>query len=229
MARAARIDRAPDARYDSDMVTGIRRKSWFWCAMALSCLAMQAHAAQVLGVRVTRDDGRFLIGMRIMIDAPAAAVFRALQDYSAMKRYNPDLRAVRIQSTGVRGRVRLFTTIHTCVLVFCKTLHQEQIMTAIAGAQGGVLEAELLPHGGAFQAGSGRWSVKACHSAPSMTCLSARIELVPAFWVPPVIGPWVLRRKMAEEARLTSAGLELMARKRSSPQAGARAMAGPPA
>jgi hypothetical protein len=45
-----------------------------------------------------------------------------------------------------------------------------------------------------------------------VTCLDVRIELVPAFWVPPVIGPWVIRRKMEEEARLTSAGLEQMAR-----------------
>jgi hypothetical protein len=45
-----------------------------------------------------------------------------------------------------------------------------------------------------------------------MSCLDARIELVPAFWVPPVIGAWVIRRKMVEEARYTSAGLELMAR-----------------
>jgi hypothetical protein len=212
MPGPARIDRPLDARYHRQMVTGIRRKLCFGCALALAWAAMQAHAAQVLGVRVTRADGGFLIGMRIAIDAPAPAVFRALQDYSAMMRYNPDLRAVRVQSTGVPGRVRLFTTVHTCVLVFCKTLYQEQIMTAIAGAHGGVLVAQLLPHGGAFKAGSGRWTVKACHSAPSTTCLHARIELVPAFWVPPVIGPWVLRRKMAEEASRTSAGLELMAR-----------------
>jgi hypothetical protein len=194
------------------MSVGILGRFRFWSAMALACVAAQAHAAQVLGVRVTRDDGRFLIGMRIAIDASPPAVFRALQDYPAMKRYNPDLRAVRIQPTRVPGRVRLFTTIHTCVLVFCKTLHQEQIMTAVAGTDGGVLEAELLPRGGAFKAGSGRWTVRACRTAPSKTCLDARIVLVPAFWVPPVIGPWVLRRKMAEEARRTSAGLETMAR-----------------
>lgn len=187
------------------------RKSRFWLAIALSWLAMPAHAAQVLDVRVTRDGGRFLIGMRITIDAPPPAVFRALQDYSAMIRYNPDLRSVRIQSTGVPGRVRLFTAVHTCVLIFCKTMHQEQIMTAVADGNGGILEAKLLPHGGDFKAGSGRWTVGACPAVASITCLDARIELVPAFWVPPVIGPWVIRRKMLEEARRTGAGLELVA------------------
>src|SRR5215469_6041807 len=155
------------------------RKSRFWFALVLSCFAMQGHAAQVLDVQVTRDGTRFLIGMHITIDAPPPAVFRALQDYSAMMRYNPDLRSVRVQATDIPGRVRLFTAVHTCVLVFCKTMHQEQIMTAVVDANGGVLEAELLPHDGDFKGGSGRWTVGACPTLASLTCLDVRIELVP--------------------------------------------------
>lgn len=201
-----------DAVYERSM---IERRHWmvrFCAAAALSCFAMQANAAQVLGVRVARDGERFVIDMQIAIDAPPPAVFRALQDYSAMMRYNPDLRAVLVQPTGKRGHVRLFTTVHTCVLVFCKTMHQEQMMTAIANADGGVLEAELLPHGGDFNAGHARWTVRSCPRPRWLTCLDARIELVPAFWVPPVIGPWVLRRTMTDEADRTSAGLEIVAR-----------------
>ena len=190
-----------------------RLESGLWLACAMSWFATQAQAAQVLDVHVTRDGGRFVIGMHITIDAPPPTVFRALQDYSAMMRYNPDLRSVRIQSTAVPGRVRLFTAVHTCVLIFCKTMHQEQIMTAVADADGGVLEAELLPRGGDFKAGSGRWTVGPCPgpTTAAETCLDARIELVPAFWVPPIIGPWVIRRKMVEEANRTGAGLELVA------------------
>ena len=195
-----------------DMVEKRRRKLRFCAALALSWFAIQAHAAQVLDVQVTRAGERFVIGMHIGIDASPPAVFRALQDYSAMMRYNPDLQAVRVQPTGIADRVRLFTAVHTCVLVFCKTMHQEQIMTAVANPDGGVLEAELLPHGGDFKAGRARWTVGTCPGDRRMTCVDARIELVPAFWVPPVIGPWVLRRKMAEEARRTGAGLELVAR-----------------
>ena len=208
-----------DARYDLAMVEKRCRILPFCAAVALSWFAMQAHAAQVLDVHVMRDGERFVIGMRFGIDAPPPAVFRALQDYSAMMRYNPDLRAVRVHPTGIPGRVRLFTAVHTCVLIFCKTMDQNEIMTAIANSDGGVLESELLPGGGDFKAGSARWSVGSCRTARWMTCVDARIELVPAFWVPPVIGAWVLRRKMAEEARLTGTGLELVAQ-------GAKAQAG---
>jgi ribosome-associated toxin RatA of RatAB toxin-antitoxin module len=178
--------------------------------MALSWVALQAHASQVRDVAVARAGEAFLITMHLVMDAPPPAVFRALQDYAAMARFNPDLQAVRVEPTGADHRVRLFTTIHTCVLVFCKTMHQEQIMTANASSDGGVLDAALVS--GDFKGGHGRWLVKPCPTPSTLTCMDVRIELVPAFWVPPVIGPWVMRRKMDEEARRTSAGLERTAR-----------------
>jgi hypothetical protein len=162
-------------------------------------------------MHVARDGGRFLIDMHIAIDAPAPAVFRALQDYAAMAHYNPDLRSARVERTPAADHVRLFTTIHTCVLVFCKTLRQEQIMTATASTNGGTLDAELLDYAD-FKGGRGVWTVKPCPAVRRLTCLDVRIELVPAFWVPPVLGPWVIGRKMDEEARLTGDGLERTAR-----------------
>ena len=170
-----------------------------------------AHAAQVSGVQVTREGTHFLIDMHIAIDEPSPAVFRALQDYAAMARFNPDLRSVRVEPTAVPDRVRLFTAVHTCVLIFCKTMHQEQIMTATAGRDGGTLHADLVS--GDFKGGYGLWVVRPCPSKRTASCMDIRIELVPAFWVPPVIGPWVIRRKMDEEARRTSAGLERTARR----------------
>ena len=121
--------------------------------------AASAHAAQVSGVQVTRDGTRFRIDMRIAIEEPPPAVFRALQDDSAMARFNPDLRAVRVQPTAEPGRVRLFTTVHTCVLIFCKLMHQEEIMTATASTDGGTLHADLVS--GDFKGGYGQWVVEA--------------------------------------------------------------------
>ena len=189
-----------------------RCRTWYLGPLvALSWTAGCAHAAQVLGVTVIRENERFLIDMRIRIAAPPPAVFRALEDYAAMPRYNPDLRAVRVEPTGVPGHVRLFTTIHTCVLVFCRTMHQEEIMAATTNAWGGILRAQLVARGGSFKEGRGRWTVRACPEERGASCLDVSLELVPAFWVPPVIGPWVMRSKMQEEARRTSLGLEQMA------------------
>ncbi len=179
----------------------------------LSFGSLQADAAQVLSVQVGRDDQRFRIDMHIAIDAAPREVFRALQDYSAMARYNPDLRAVRIEPTSAPDRIRLFSTIHTCVLLFCKTMHQEQLMTATASANGGLLQAELIPQSGAF-GGQGQWIVKPCRAQRTSACVDIELVLVPQFWVPPVIGPWLIRHTMYEEAQRSTQGLEQVAQVR---------------
>lgn len=182
-----------------------------WSVLAVLGLATtQTYAAQTLGVQVTREGARFLIHMHITVDASPLEAFRALRDYAAMPSYNPDLRAVRVEPTSDPNRVRLFTTMHTCVLFFCKTLHQEQVMTATVNASGGILEADLVPQNGAFR-GHGRWLVEACRANPSQACVDIGMELVPLFWVPPVIGSWLVREKMYEEAQRSSAGLEQVA------------------
>jgi hypothetical protein len=181
----------------------------------MSLASMHSQAAHVLAVQVGRDDQRFHIEMQVALDAAPVPVFRALQDYAAMPRYNPDLRAVHIEPTSAPNRVRLFTTIHTCVLFFCKTMQQEQLMTATAHATGGLLEAELIPHGSAFS-GQGHWLVQPCGAQRPSACLDIQLELVPQFWVPPVIGPWLIRRTMYEEAQRSTHGLEQVAQGRSS-------------
>lgn len=181
-------------------------------ALVMLLAAANADAAQVRGVEVARHGQRFDIRMQAAISASPAKVFRALQDYSAMPRYNPDLREVRVEPTADPDRARLFTVIHTCVLFFCKTLHQEQIMTAAAWAGGGVLTATLVPSGSDFDQGYGRWVVYPCTGGSLTACMDVSLKLEPSFWVPPLIGSWLVEMKMREEARRTSEGLEHLAR-----------------
>lgn len=194
------------------LLAGQARASALLCtALALACLAKSAAAGEIRAVQVARRGSHFTILMRLAFAAPPWAVFAALQDYAAMPHYNPDLRSVRVEPTGEPGRIRLFTLVHACVLIFCRTLHQEQIMSATAGAHGGVLRATLVPHGGSFRSGHARWTVRLCRRGREPTCLDARIHLQPAFWVPPLIGPWMLRHKMEQEARRSGRGLEQIA------------------
>ena len=189
------------------------KATFAWPMLAFLALAAQAHAARVMSVAVRREGARFLIGMRLRVDAPPAAVFRALQDYAALSRYTPDVRTLQIVRTLIPGRVLLFTTLHACVLFFCKTMFQEQIMTATADAHGGVLRLRLLPQGSDFTQGRGRWRVEPCPRHAPETCVHVRLEMAPRFWVPPLIGAWLIRRKMRVQAHDASVGLEQIAQR----------------
>ncbi|HEX4049340.1 MAG TPA: hypothetical protein VHY19_00480 [Steroidobacteraceae bacterium] len=182
-----------------------------WSVLPLICLVTTAaSAAEVLSVQATRHGAAVSVGLRIALNEPAPAIFRALLRYGAMGRYEPDLRAIHIETTADPNRVRLFLTLHTCVLLFCKTLRQEQIMTATPDAGGGVVQAQFVAASGAFS-GNGRWVVAPCMAHQGKACMDVRIDLTPLFWVPPMIGPWLIRRKMYEQALHISTGLEQLA------------------
>ena len=170
-----------------------------------------AHAgARLTGVQVVRRGSRFSIAMRMTLPESPRAVFAALQDYRAMPRFNPDLRQVRVERTAHADQVRLFTAVHACVLWFCRTLRQRQLVTAAADAHGGTLRSRFLP-GGSFRSGHAHWTVRPCVQVPTRTCLEVHIALTPAFWVPPVIGPWIVRIKLEQEARRSAIGLAQVA------------------
>ncbi|MHB1872576.1 MAG: SRPBCC family protein [Steroidobacteraceae bacterium] len=170
-----------------------------------------ADAAQRLAVRVTRHDTRFAIAMRIALREPPWAVFAALQDYTALPYYNPDIRRVRIEPAGRPGRLRVAMTIHACVLFLCKTLRQTAVMTATAAVDGGVIRAVIMPGQGDFRSGQALWRVSPCPTGRDPACLHVRMTLRPRFWVPPLIGAWLLRRKLTEEARRSVGGIEQLA------------------
>jgi len=73
---------------------------------------------------------------------------------------------------------------------------------------GGDLHAEVLPAQSDFSYGRADWQFR---PAGTSTHLRFSAELEPAFWVPPLLGPWLVERSLREEAERTSAGIERLA------------------
>jgi Protein of unknown function (DUF3047) len=65
-----------------------------------------------------------------------------------------------------------------------------------------------VPNRGDFRQGNGRW-----HLLPDDggTRLIFDVDLTPKYWLPPVFGPWLMKRKLAEEAFEFAQGLERLA------------------
>lgn len=179
---------------------------------AVSCalLSAGAQAVEVRAIDVTRNEARYRVSMDVQLEVPAPAAYAVFADVSRLPQINPAVREARVLDESVAtGPRRVYTDVRVCVSFFCRHLRQVQDMRFTPRPDGGDVQAVVLPERSDLRYGLANWTLRDCGGR---TCLHFEAELEPRFWVPPVIGPWLMQRKLREEAMQTSAGIERLAR-----------------
>lgn len=171
-------------------------------AVAACLAAAPAGAAEVERLELTRDGPTYRLDSRFRLDVAPEAAWRVLTDYEGLPALNPSIRKTKVPAIDGPARHRLYARVRLCAYVFCKTLDQVQWMTQ---RRPGLLEAEIDPKESDFEQGSARWELT---PEPTGSRLALAIEVRPRFWVPPVVGPWLIREALRVQAQRTAEGLE---------------------
>ena len=165
-----------------------------------------AEAGEVLALDVAHEDDRYTVFAEAIIHAPIGAVRATLTDYAHLDRLNPSiLRSDLLPSPGA-GVTRVRTLIEACVLIFCRHFTRIEDVRMLDADR---LEAELVADGSDFRAGQSDWRL--VDVGPD-TRLTYRASMTPAFGVPPLLGPVMIRRALQRELRTMLDNLEHLAR-----------------
>jgi hypothetical protein len=162
-----------------------------WCA--LPAVPLLCSAGGVLDSSVGYDAGQYTLSIEARIDAPVAVVYRLITDYDHLHDINPAIRESRILRTDSPLKHRIRTVTRVCVLFYCRDVTQSQDMVQSPGY---TIEAIILPQDSDFRRGHAHWRLTA---EGDTTVMRFRAELVPAFFLPPLIGPWLIRREMVNQ------------------------------
>jgi len=164
-----------------------------------------AQGAQVQRLSVTRKGDAYAVVMRAQLAAPSGRVWAALTDLRGLGELTPAFKEVEILGSGAPGTNRVRTLTHLCLLIFCRDIAQVQDFTRVAH---GWLHAQVDPTASELREGEADW-----HLVPSGdgTLLLFETHFVPDFWVPPLIGPWAVKRALVREAQTVTANLERIA------------------
>lgn len=162
---------------------------------ALAGLGGQAFAAAIETLEIEHDDGRYELRSRTFLAAPADAIFEVLTDYD-------DNRFGRISSVyKVSGYLEpepdgtpvVHTVMEGCVLFFCKSMQRIERLETIPPT---FIRTTTLPdREGDFDFSRSEWVLE---PADGGTTVIYRLTMEPNFWVPPVVGPWLLKRRLLE-------------------------------
>ncbi len=178
-------------------------------AVALCGVAARARAASIDQLTVTEGAGRYHIEVRAHLSVRAGDAYAVFADLRNLRSINSDVREARILGRRGAGSVELYTVFRACVLWYCRSIHETQEMTFARGAEGGEVAAVVRPGSGDFRSGRARWLFR---SAGGGTDLEASAELEPTFRVPPLVGPWLVKRWLRGETERAVANIEALAR-----------------
>lgn len=174
-----------------------------WGALVL-LYAQSVQAAHVESVVINHDQGRYSIDMSVQLSVSAAAAYAVMNDFAALPEVNHNVVLAELEPGH-----RLHTIVDMCIAFFCRSVEQTQTVHPDPPDN---LEMNVIPEQSDFSYGRAYWRFQALTQNTSRLFFEAEVN--PKFWIPPLIGPWLVQRKMKQQALVTSTGIERVAREK---------------
>jgi hypothetical protein len=164
-----------------------------------------AVAGTIQQLETAHDDGRYTVSFEVVLDAPRDKVWRIMTDYEQLPRVSKIITASRVLERRDADRHRVSVTLEACVLIFCKSVHRTVDIEAWPQTDIRVSE---VPEQSDFRHGAEHWRVAA---EGAQTRLRYHAEVEPDFFIPPLIGPPVVKYFLRREIKITALQVEALA------------------
>ena len=170
------------------------------------CVVYQVYAGEIKSATVQYQNGIYSISFEAILAAPQADIFRIVTDYNRLSRLNDmiDTSSLLTQPGHLPAKRKII--IHTCILFYCR---QATLVETVNEYNMNTVIAMVVPTESDFEFGESNWQVISLNE--QATQLSLTSQLQPKFWIPPVIGPWLIKKKMIRELYVMVDRLELLA------------------
>jgi hypothetical protein len=183
-------------------------------AFIASLGAGAAGAAQLDEMTVSNGETGLRLTFDAVVDAPEHRVFQVLSDYARFGRMNPAIVSMSVAPSPDGRGSRVRSVLKACVWFFCRTV---VTVEDVAEPDGRTIVARIVPGEGDFESGSSLWRLTAEGARTRLHYESTRVA---SFWIPPLIGPWVIQRTLRRQLEVSLRTLERIAERNSSAHGG---------
>ena len=170
----------------------------------------RAMALDIDDVHISKQGRAYQVQMTFGVAASVNQVMALLTDYGFPDRLNPEVTKREVISRQ-RGITRVRTEIRSCVFFFCKDVALTQDVTVVADT----IQADIVPDDSNFRFGYFRWTISSSDNGGSHISFEAVME--PDFFIPPLIGGFVVRKRLRQEILATAKNLETEAAREPAP------------
>ena len=166
------------------------RQGILLAALLSRLLSASVAAVEVRSVEVRAERGRYIVHGESLVAAPRAFVFSVLADYDHFDRLAGGITETRWLPAADDGPPLAYTRIETCVWFFCRRLEKVERVRLLPPDR---VVTEVLPERSDFRYSVAAWTLL---EAGEQTRVIYDAVFEPDFWVPPLIGPWAIKRKL---------------------------------
>ncbi len=156
----------------------------------LSVLCSTASAAELEDVTVERVDGRYELRSETVFDAGQQDLYRILTDYDQFRKFTSAFTVSENRPPDEQGRPQFYNEMEGCVLFFCVTFKRFGHLELTPESH---IRAVVDPEQSDFEYSQEEWTLI---TEGEQTRMIYEFAMEPSFWVPPVVGPFYIRRAL---------------------------------
>jgi hypothetical protein len=181
-----------------------------WCRvslfLAIGLLApANASSATIAHAQAKHHQGRYLLSFEVVLDAELDKVWQIMTDYEHFSRVSSSVVESRIIERVSENHHRVGISSKSCILFFCQTVNKVEDIRATP-------KTDIVIVIDAAQSDFS-YSVEHWHlfAEGAKTRIFYSGEMEPNFFIPPVIGPWLVKSFFIEEIKATAVEVESLA------------------
>lgn len=159
------------------------------CVLLLSISAM-AQAAEFREIEVDREDGLYSMRSQVYFNVEPEYLYRVLTDFNLFKKFTSAIVESNNVEADEKGRPQFYARMEGCVLIWCRSFVRIGYLELKPTAE---IIAISDPERSDFEISRERWQLI---PEDEGTLMIYEFQMVPAFWVPPLIGPFYIKRAL---------------------------------
>ena len=153
-------------------------------------LLQPTMAAELKEVVVEEDGGRYYLRSEVVFNADQQSLYSVLTNFDLFVKFTSAIVESYNMEPDENGRPQFHARLEGCVLFFCRSYIREGYVETTAVSE---ITAFADPERSDFKFGKERWTLKVDEKGTRMVY---EFEMEPDFWVPPLIGPYYIKRAM---------------------------------
>lgn len=167
-----------------------------------------AAAATIEDLDVSKRRGRYELEAYARLDATPESIYSVLTDFddNAYARISRAYKESRYLPPAPDGTPLVYTRMEGCMLWHCMTLERTERLET---KEPQWIKSTALPEKSNFKHATSEWVLERDGDGTLMTY---KLELEPDFFVPPIIGPWYLKRTLSQGGLRAVTRIERLAR-----------------